>query len=122
MLERFTDGARHVLVQAQKDARRLGHNYIGCEHLLLAAGSEPVALPSMPFGGIVQSSTEALSPATLPRRLVVVGAGYIGLELAIAYRKLGAEVSVVEARERILPVYDEALTKPVAASLAKSAA
>ncbi|AJK48339.1 dihydrolipoyl dehydrogenase [Burkholderia plantarii] len=92
---------------------------IRCEHLLLAAGSEPVALPSMPFGGIVQSSTEALSPATLPRRLVVVGAGYIGLELAIAYRKLGAEVSVVEAQERILPIYDAALTKPVAAALAR---
>ena len=45
MLERFTDGARHVLVQAQKDARRLGHNYIGCEHLLLAAteAAEPAA-------------------------------------------------------------------------------
>ena len=43
MFERFTDGARHVVVQAQKDARRLGHNYIGCEHLLLAAAaaSEP---------------------------------------------------------------------------------
>jgi hypothetical protein len=37
MFERFTDGARHIVVQAQKDARRLGHNYIGCEHLLLAA-------------------------------------------------------------------------------------
>jgi ATP-dependent Clp protease ATP-binding subunit ClpA len=37
MFERFTDGARHVVVQAQHDARRLGHNYIGCEHLLLAA-------------------------------------------------------------------------------------
>ncbi|WP_186262131.1 dihydrolipoyl dehydrogenase [Burkholderia gladioli] len=89
------------------------------EHLLLAAGSEPVALPSMPFGGIVQSSTEALSPSSLPRRLVVVGAGYIGLELAIAYRKLGVEVAVVEARARILPAWDEALTKPVATSLAK---
>ncbi|NHH78752.1 dihydrolipoyl dehydrogenase [Burkholderia gladioli] len=89
------------------------------EHLLLAAGSEPVALPSMPFGGIVQSSTEALSPSSLPRRLVVVGAGYIGLELAIAYRKLGVEVAVVEAQARILPALDEALTKPVAASLGK---
>ncbi|KKJ07778.1 dihydrolipoyl dehydrogenase [Burkholderia gladioli] len=89
------------------------------EHLLLAAGSEPVALPSMPFGGIVQSSTEALSPSSLPRRLVVVGAGYIGLELAIAYRKLGVEVAVVEAQARILPAWDEALTKPVAASLGK---
>ena len=45
MLERFTDGARHVLVQAQKDARRFGHDYIGCEHLLLAAteSGEPAA-------------------------------------------------------------------------------
>ncbi len=92
---------------------------IRCEHLLLAAGSEPVALPSMPFGGIVQSSTEALSPATLPKQLVVVGGGYIGLELATAYRKLGVAVSVVEAQDRILPAWDEALTKPVAASLAK---
>ncbi|HEY1002252.1 MAG TPA: Clp protease N-terminal domain-containing protein, partial [Streptosporangiaceae bacterium] len=39
MFERFTDTARHVVVQAQADARRLGHNYIGCEHLLLAAAA-----------------------------------------------------------------------------------
>ena len=39
MFERFTDTARHVVVQAQHDARRLGHNYIGCEHLLLAAAA-----------------------------------------------------------------------------------
>ena len=45
MFERFTDGARHVVVQAQHDARRLGHNHIGCEHLLLAAvgAGEPAA-------------------------------------------------------------------------------
>ena len=48
--------------------------------------------------------------ATLPQRLVVVGAGYIGLELGIAYRKLGAEVTVVEAHDRVLPAYDEELT------------
>ncbi|MGV8898355.1 MAG: dihydrolipoyl dehydrogenase [Burkholderiaceae bacterium] len=92
---------------------------IGCEHLLLATGSQSVALPNMPFGGIVISSTEALSPSSLPKRLVVVGAGYIGLELGIAYRKLGTEVSVVEALERVLPAYDEDLTKPVAASLGR---
>ena len=90
---------------------------IVCEHLLLAAGSQEVALPGMPFGGRVISSTQALSPAKVPKRLVVVGAGYIGLELGIAYRKLGAEVSVVEALDRILPLYDEELTKPVGASL-----
>ena len=90
---------------------------INCQHLLLATGSEAVELPGMPFGGPVISATEALSPATLPQRLVVVGAGYIGLELGIAYRKLGAEVSVVEAQDRVLPAYDVDLTKPVAASL-----
>ena len=89
-----------------------------CEHLLLATGSLPVELPFMPFGGNVISSTEALAPAELPRRLVVVGAGYIGLELGIAYRKLGAEVAVVEAMPRVLPAYDdEELTRPLLASL-----
>lgn len=87
------------------------------EHLLLATGSVATALPSLPFGGPVISSTEALAPATLPKKLVVVGAGYIGLELGTVYRKLGAEVAVVEAQSRILPAYDEELTRPVAASL-----
>jgi dihydrolipoamide dehydrogenase len=92
---------------------------IQCEHLLLASGSLPVELPFMPFGGNVVSSTEALAPQELPRRLVVVGAGYIGLEMGIAYRKLGSEVAVVEATPRVLPAYDDELTRPVLASLKK---
>ncbi len=90
---------------------------IVCEHLLLAPGSHAQELAVMPFGGPVISATEALSPPSLPQRLVVVGAGYIGLELGIVYRKLGAEVAVVEALDRVLPGYDEDLGKPVAASL-----
>lgn len=90
---------------------------IRCEHLLLASGSQAVELPFMPFGGAVISSTEALSLSAPPRRLVVVGAGYIGLELGTAFRKLGSQVTVVEAAERILPAYDAELSKPVAASL-----
>lgn len=90
-----------------------------CEHLLLAAGSEPTPLPSLPFSDRVMSSTQALSPSTLPQRLVVVGAGYIGLELGMVYRKLGVEVSVVEAQDRILPAYDAELAKPVADALVK---
>jgi dihydrolipoamide dehydrogenase len=90
---------------------------ITCEHLLLAPGSTPVALPSLPFGGRVISSTEALSPAAVPGKLVVVGAGYIGLELGIAYRKLGAEVTIIEALSQVLPAYDAELARPVATSL-----
>ena len=93
---------------------------VHCEHLLLATGSEPVELPSMPFGGAIWSSTEALAPEALPKRLVVVGAGYIGLELGMAYRKLGVEVTVVEAIQRVLPSYDEELTKPVLEALKKA--
>jgi dihydrolipoamide dehydrogenase len=62
---------------------------IQCEHLLLATGSNSVELPMLPIGPII-SSTEALAPKALPQHLVVVGGGYIGLELGIAYRKLGA--------------------------------
>ncbi|WP_035627220.1 dihydrolipoyl dehydrogenase [Herminiimonas sp. CN] len=116
---RIIDGKTVEVRQSAEDVASAGPAplRIGCQHLLLATGSQAVALPNMPFGGPVISSTEALSPASLPRRLVVVGAGYIGLELGTAYRKLGAEVSVVEALDRILPAYDADLGKPVAAAL-----
>ena len=91
----------------------VGDTRIQCEHLVLATGSTSVNLPILPIGGPIISSTEALAPKAVPKRLVVVGGGYIGLELGIAYRKLGAEVSVVEAQDRILPAYDAELTQPV---------
>jgi len=96
---------------------------ISCEHLLLATGSVTAELPFMPFGagdGKVISSTEALALTGLPQRLVVVGAGYIGLELGLAWAKLGAEVHIVEARPQVLPAYDEELTRPVQASLQRA--
>ncbi|ELQ16653.1 dihydrolipoamide dehydrogenase [Pseudomonas fluorescens BRIP34879] len=95
----------------------VGDQRIQCEHLLLATGSKSVNLPMLPMGGPIISSTEALSPTQVPKRLIVVGGGYIGLELGIAYRKLGADVSVVEAQDRILPAYDAELTQPVNESL-----
>ncbi|MGH7095778.1 MAG: dihydrolipoyl dehydrogenase [Stellaceae bacterium] len=91
----------------------VGDTRITAEHVILATGAAPVALPSLPFGGVVISSTEALALTELPRRLAVVGAGYIGLELGIAFRKLGSEVTVIETAERILPRYDSGLSGPV---------
>ena len=90
-----------------------GRVTISAENVILAAGSEAVPLANLRFGGNVISSTEALSLPAVPERLAVVGAGYIGLELGIAYRKLGAQVTIIEAEDRILPRYDEALTRPV---------
>ncbi len=90
-----------------------GTETIRAEHVILANGSNAASLPGLEFGGTVISSTEALSLDRLPERLLVVGAGYIGLELGTVFRKLGSEVIVVEARERILPTWDEKLTAPV---------
>jgi dihydrolipoyl dehydrogenase len=96
-----------------------GPQVIRAEHVVLATGSEPVELPFLPFGGRVISSTGALSLAQVPETLVVVGAGYIGLELGTAYAKLGSKVTVVEALDRILPLYDAELTRPVLKRLDK---
>jgi len=86
---------------------------ITAESVILAAGSEAVPVSDLPFGGDVISSTEALSLGAVPERLAVIGAGYIGLELGIACRKMGAQVTIIEAEGAILPRYDEALTRPV---------
>lgn len=90
---------------------------VHCEHLVLATGSRSAELPALPFGGDVLGSSEALFLDELPRRLVVVGAGYIGLELGTAFAKLGSAVTIVEFLDRILPQYDHQLTRPVATRL-----
>src|SRR5271165_6069909 len=91
-----------------------GEHKIVCEHLVIATGSEPFKLAALPFGGDILSSTGALALTKVPRTLAVVGAGYIGMELGTAFVKLGARVTVIEALPKILPLYDEELTQPVA--------
>ncbi|MGV3550640.1 dihydrolipoyl dehydrogenase [Rhizobium sp.] len=90
-----------------------GDQLIRAENIVIATGSEPVALPHLPFGGNVISSTEALALRKAPERLAVVGGGYIGLELGTAFAKLGSQVTVVEATSRVLPQYDAELVRPV---------
>jgi len=80
--------------------------------VLLATGSEPVSVPGIPFDGKrIVSSTEALSFAEVPRRLGVVGGGYIGLELGSVWRRLGSEVTVVEMLPKIATTLDGQLTR-----------
>jgi dihydrolipoamide dehydrogenase len=95
-----------------------GETRIAAEHLILATGSEPVELPALTFGGDILSSTEALALTEVPGSLAVVGAGYIGMELGMAFAKLGAKVTIVEALPKILPLYDAELTQPVVRRLA----
>ncbi len=86
---------------------------ITAEHVILANGSKAAELPFLPFGGDILSSAGALSLTEVPKKLLVVGAGYIGLELGIAYRKLGSDVTFIEADKKILSAYDKELTAPV---------
>lgn len=90
-----------------------GSQVIRAEAIVIATGSAPVELPFLPFGGPVISSTEALALGAVPQKLAVVGGGYIGLELGMAFAKMGAKVTVVEALPRVLAQYDAELTRPV---------
>ncbi|MDX8467752.1 dihydrolipoyl dehydrogenase [Mesorhizobium sp. VK23B] len=90
-----------------------GNQVIRAEAVVIATGSAPVELPFLPFGGPVISSTEALALSEVPKKLAVVGGGYIGLELGMAFAKMGAKVTVVEALPRVLAQYDAELTRPV---------
>lgn len=77
------------------------------ENILLAVGSKPAELPGVPFDGEhVGSSTDALAYEAVPKRLIVIGAGYIGLEMGSVWKRLGSEVVVLEALDRILPGSD----------------
>jgi len=108
---RFRDG------KTVEVATETGVRVIQAEHVVIATGSDAIELPVLPFGGPVISSTEALSLAEVPPRLVVVGAGYIGVELGTAFAKMGAGVTIIEAQHRVLPQYDAQLTRPIAARL-----
>lgn len=108
----FRDG-KTVAVETET-----GVQVIRAETIVIATGSAPVELPFLPFGGPVISSTDALALNEVPKKLAVVGGGYICLELGIAFAKMGAEVTVVEALPRVLAQYDAELTRPVVKRLA----
>ena len=82
------------------------------EHCIIAAGSEPVMLPGLPDDIRIVDSTGALELAPLPQKLLVVGGGIIGLEMACVYAALGVEVSIVELMDSLMPGTDKDLLRP----------
>lgn len=89
------------------------------QHCILATGSRPVELRTLPYGKRVLSSTEALTLQSVPERLVVIGGGYIGMELGQAYAKFGAKVTIIEGTSSILPTFDAQLSRLVLRNLKK---
>lgn len=80
---------------------------VEAKSIIIATGSKPAMLPGVEFDGdLIGDSTTALSFPEAPKQLVVIGAGYIGLELGSVWNRLGSEVTVLEAMDRILPGMD----------------
>ncbi len=97
-----------------------GDEILTFKHLILATGSEPIELPFLPFDEkTILSSTGALSLKKIPKKMLLVGAGVIGLELGSVYQRLGTEVEVVEMLDRVIPPFDHDLSKQVEKILTK---
>ena len=118
-VKELTDGVAYLFkknkVEWLKGAARfvdaksisVGDRTLTATNFIIATGSEVALLPGMaPDGEVIVTSTEALSLATVPGHLVVIGGGYIGLEMGSVWRRLGARVTVVEYAERIVPAMD----------------
>lgn len=98
-----------------------GDELISAKHIILATGARAKSLDNMPVDGqYFWSYREALVPKKIPKSLVVIGAGAIGIEFACFYQSLGSQVTVVELTDRILPQEDEDISKTVEAELKKS--
>jgi len=97
-----------------------GTQLIRFEQCIIAAGSQAVKLGNFPWDDKrVMDSTDALELADVPKKLLVVGGGIIGLEMATVYRALGSEVTVVEFLDQLMPGADPDLVKPLADRLKK---
>jgi dihydrolipoamide dehydrogenase len=98
------DGPNTVTVQERT---------VSFENCIIAAGSEAAPLPDLPEDPRIIDSTGALSPTGIPKRLLVVGGGIIGLEMATVYDALGSRVTVVELLDQLIPGCDPDLVRPL---------
>lgn len=93
---------------------------IEAKYIILASGSEPISLPNIPFDEkTIISSTGALSLPNVPKKMLVVGAGVIGVELGSVYQRLGTEVIFIEFLPQICPAFDFSLSKALFKSLSR---
>jgi dihydrolipoamide dehydrogenase len=125
---KLTGGVKTLLDKNKADrmfgnARFLGPNLlevdtaegtvrVECEHLVIATGSRPIEIPGFSYADDrVLDSTKALDLDHIPKRVVVIGGGYIGMELGMMLQKCGSEVTVVEAQGQIMPGFDPEVIK-----------
>ena len=136
IIEKLTRGVRHLCKSAGVEFVKGEATFIGerrvqvssaekaeiieAENIIIATGSHPVEIPGFEFDGErVLSSTHALALKAVPSRMVVIGGGYIGMELSMLYSKLGTQVSIVEMMDQLLSGFEDDLVKVIARQLRK---
>ena len=106
----------HTLEVQGKDGRKV----VSFDHCIIAAGSQSARIPGFPYDDPrLMDSTGALELAEVPKRLLVIGGGIIGLEMATVYDALGSKVTVVEFLDRLIPGVDPDIVKPLARRIEK---
>jgi dihydrolipoamide dehydrogenase len=111
---RFADA--HTAVVQKPDGKE---DRIPFDYAILATGSRPISIPEFLIGSVTLNSTSALEMKEIPKTMLVIGGGYIGLELGSVYAALGSTVSVVEMTAGLLPGADRDLVLPLAKRLQK---
>jgi len=107
--------------QLQVDLAEGGTTTVGFEQAIIAAGSQPATLPFIPAADPrVIDSTGALELSEVPGRLLVIGGGIIGLEMACVYHELGAKITVVELLDQLIPGTDKDLISPLAKRITRA--
>ena len=137
IVDKLTGGVQHLLKANKVDTLVGNATFTGpgtmevetadgtvkveCDNLVIATGSRPIQIPGFDFSDKrVCDSTKALALNEVPKRVVVIGGGYIGLELGQMLRKVGANVTVVEMADDIMPGFDKDVVKLLGRKLKKS--
>lgn len=96
-------------LSVEKDGKK---TELSAKHIILSTGARARVLPGLePDGKLIWTYREAMVPEEMPKSLLVVGSGAIGIEFASFYKTLGADVTVVEVQDRVMPVEDEEISK-----------
>ena len=106
--EAFFNDSNHIRVLDGDDAQSYSF-----KNAIVATGSRPIEIPGFEFGGRVLDSTGALNLKEIPKKLIVIGGGYIGSELAGVYANLGSQVTILEGLPSILSAFDKDMVKLV---------
>ena len=109
----FTD-KNHLIVETKDGSQDLEF-----KNVVIATGSSPLAVPEVPFGGRVVDTTGGLNITELPKRLVIVGGGYVATQLAFAFNNFGSKVTILEKEDSIINFFDKDMVKLVKKSYAE---